>query len=144
MPAVFEYLLQVLPAQIDGWGHVNNVEYVRWMQDAAIAHSSSLGWSADRYREADCGFVARAHRIDYLQPAWLGDEIVVRTWVASMEKITSVRRYSIIRVSDGQLLATAETTWALVSLSTGRPTRIPPHIRADFESAILPENEKSA
>ena len=34
---------------IDRNGHVNNVRYVQWMQDAAEAHSASLGWPTERY-----------------------------------------------------------------------------------------------
>jgi len=34
--------IAVEPADIDGFGHVNNVVYLRWVQDIAIAH-----WKAD-------------------------------------------------------------------------------------------------
>jgi hypothetical protein len=36
VPAVFEYRIQVTEAEIDGVGHVNNIEYMRWMQQAAV------------------------------------------------------------------------------------------------------------
>ena len=40
MPAIYLYSHTVRPEEIDGLGHVNNVCYVSWMQDAAMAHST--------------------------------------------------------------------------------------------------------
>ena len=37
--------IAVTPEVIDGNGHVNNVEYIRWMQQAAISHSDAAGCS---------------------------------------------------------------------------------------------------
>mgnify|MGYP003526290200 CR=1 FL=1 len=84
MPAVFEYQHQVTEAEIDGVGHVNNLAYLRWMQDAAVAHSAAQGWPAKAYYDLGQGWVVRSHFIEYLVPAFAGDEIVVRTWVAAM------------------------------------------------------------
>jgi len=66
MPAVFEYHHTVLESEIDGQGHVNNLEYLKWMQDAAVAHSTAQGWPTARYKEEGAGFVARSHNIEYL------------------------------------------------------------------------------
>jgi len=136
MTEFFPYFHTVADAEIDEQGHANNVVYVAWMQEAAIAHSASLGWTAQRYRQLGVGWVARSHRIEYLRPAFAGDEIVVETRVADMKRVTSVRVYRITRRSDGQLLAKAETHWALVNYATGRPTRILPEIVEAFQTTI--------
>jgi len=126
--AIFEYKRIVQPDEIDGLGHANNVAYVEWMQEAAIAHSAALGWPGSRYRQYGAGWVVRSHRIEYLHPANLGDVVVVRTWVATMERTRSLRKYEMIRQSDGKLLARAETLWAFVDYATGAVRRIPPEI----------------
>ena len=133
MPAVFEYHHTVAAAEIDVQGHANNVCYVAWMQDAALAHTAAEGWPAERYVALGAGWVARSHKIEYHEPAFAGDEIVVRTHVATMQKVTSVRRYRIERRTDGALLATAETRWAFVTYATGQPTRIPAEIAEAFK-----------
>ena len=135
MTNVFEYLHTVVDAEIDEQGHANNVVYVAWMQDAAIAHSATLGWTPERYLRLGMGWVARRHTIEYLRPARSGDEIVVQTHVADMKKVTSTRLYRIIRRRDGELLAKAETHWAFVSYVTGKPTRIPAEIASAFPVA---------
>jgi acyl-CoA thioester hydrolase len=98
------------------------------MQAAAIAHTKALGWTSEKYKQLGAGWVARSHTIDYLQPAFAGDKLIVRTWVAGMKKVTSIRRYHIIRQSDRQVLAKAETNWAFVDYATGKPKRIPAEI----------------
>ena len=43
MPRIFVEKLTIGADSIDLNGHVNNQEYVRWMQDVATAHSSAQG-----------------------------------------------------------------------------------------------------
>ena len=133
MPAVYEHHHTVLAEEIDALGHVNNLAYLSWMQAAALAHSAAQGWPASRYHELGTGWVVRSHQIEYLRPAFAGEEIVVRTWVAGFRKVTSLRRYKIIRPADDRVLATAATDWAFVNYRTGQPTRVPPEVIAAFE-----------
>jgi acyl-CoA thioester hydrolase len=133
MPVIYHHAHRVSHSEIDQVGHVNNLEYVRWLQNAAIAHSTVQGWSADAYRELGMGWVVRSHFIEYLYPAFADDEIIVRTWVASMKRVTSLRRYEIWRPKDNKKLATAETNWAFVKFSTHQPCRVPPEILQSFE-----------
>lgn len=140
MPAIFEYRHIVLSAEIDEQGHVNNLEFIRWMQTAALGHSAAQGWTVDRYRDRNEGFVARSHAIEYLQSAFEGDEIVVQTWIANFAKVTSLRKYKIKRLRDDVLLAKAETNWAYISLTRRLPTRIPIELASDF--IIVPTEEE--
>ena len=140
MPAVFDLPHTVRDDEIDDQGHVNNVHYVGWMQSAAVEHSSVQGWPPQRYIDQGGGWVARSHFIEYLLPAFAGEQIVVRTWVSDFKKITSLRKYKIIRLHDDKLLAVAETNWAFIGLKHRVPRRIPPELAEAFE--IVPaENE---
>ena len=137
MPAIFEYHHQVTPDEIDGVGHVNNIEYVRWLQDAALAHSSAQGWSTKAYYDLGQGWVVKSHYIEYLVPAFVGDQIVIRTWIADMKRVTSMRRYEIYRPTDVKTLAIAHTNWAFVKFSSLLPCRVPPEVISAFE--IVPD-----
>ncbi len=132
MPDIFFYPHAVEASEIDALEHVNNVVYMGWMQAAAVAHSDAQGWPEWRYRELGQGWIVRSHAIEYLLPAFAGDHVAVETWVATMKKVTSLRRYRIVRRGDGALLATAETNWAFVDLTTGKPVRIPPEVEKAF------------
>ena len=142
MPARFEYSLTVTDADLDRLGHVNNIVYVRWMQDAAVAHSAAQGWPMARYAESGFGWVVRSHYIEYRVPAFSGDEVVIHTWVADMQKVSSRRKFE-IRRRDGTLLARSETNWAFVRTSDQRLTRIPEEVALAFEVLNLDQSSQS-
>jgi acyl-CoA thioester hydrolase len=129
---VYGYEFEVPAEAIDANGHVNNVEFVRWMQDAAVAHADARGLTAAT-REAGATWVVRSHRIDYLRPAVAGDRINVMTWVADFRRAFSLRRYRFTRASDGTVLARGETDWVFVDVKTGRPKSVPEELKGMFE-----------
>ena len=130
MPEIYLHEHTVHADEIDPLGHANNVSYVQWLQDAAIAHSTAQGWPMSRYREIGFAWVVRRHTVEYLQPAVEGDRIVVRTGVADMQRVTSRRRYEI--VSEERILARAETNWAFIRTTDGKLTRIPESLAGSF------------
>ena len=71
-------------------------------------------------------------------PAFAGDRIILRTWVADFRKVRSMRRYEFLRGPDQQVLARGETDWVFVDAATGRPRAVPPAIVEAFETAQLP------
>ena len=139
MPDIYEHAHTVRDDEIDSLRRASNVAYVQWMLDAALAHSAAQGWSAEAYVRLGSGWVVRSHKIEYRRPALPGDRVVVRTWVATMDVATSLRRYRMERASDGTLLASAETLWAFINFATGRPARIPPEIARAFVVVNAPE-----
>lgn len=141
MPAVFRFSHVVAEDELDAViNHVNNLAYLKWMQSAAVAHSAAQGWPADRYRELGAGWVVRTHQIEYLQPAFARDPIVVHTWVADLKKVTSLRRYKIVRQAPDKeiTLAVASTDWAFIHFGTHQLKRIPPEVAQAFE--IVPDS----
>lgn len=140
MVTVFEYRHTVIAEDIDDLGHAGNFHYVKWMQHAAVAHSSALGWPPERYHRIGAGWVVRSHQITYLRPAFEGEQLVIRTWVANMKTATSLRRYEIRRQDDGELLARAETDWAFVNYARQKPVRIPPEVAERFPLADTPDD----
>ena len=125
----FEISIAVDAADIDELGHVNNVVYVRWVQDVAIAHWKALA-SPDSQKKLR--WVVLRHEIDYKQAARLGDRIVARTWVGTATRIKFERHTELLRASDGCLLARARTLWCAIDAVTGRPTMVSAEVRAAF------------
>lgn len=129
---VFSKQLVVPDHAIDVNGHVSNVAYVEWMQQIAIEHSEAAGWPLARYVEIGAGWVVRSHFIEYLRPAFAGDLVGMHTWVPRFDQRAAPRRSLFVRVSDGRILARAETQWVFVALSTGRRRALPPELVAAF------------
>jgi acyl-CoA thioester hydrolase len=123
--------LRVEESAIDANGHVNNVQYLHWMQDAAIAHANDSGSTAIT-RELGASWVVRNHFVEYLRPAFLGDELEVQTWVTTLRKVSTIRKYRFYRRSDQTLLAEGETLWVFVEADTGKPRSISAEVAACF------------
>jgi acyl-CoA thioester hydrolase len=130
--ASFTHRVRVAPEDLDAQAHVNNVVYVRWVQDAAVAHWEALTTAATR---AEVGWVLLRHEIDYQRPAVLDDEVTVRTTVGHLEGLTFERWTEIRGAADGQLLARSRTLWCPVHPATGRPRRVSRELRALFSVA---------
>jgi acyl-CoA thioester hydrolase len=124
--------LVVPESVIDINGHVNNVHYVQWMQEAAMAHSAALGWSTERFLDLGRTWIIRSHSIEYFHSAYAGDTLEILTWVASFQKIRSLRKYKFIRPLDGTVLASAATVFIFCDLRTGRPISIPPEVQQAY------------
>ena len=80
----FEMRITIDPGDIDQMGHVNNVVYLRWVQDVAVAHWLAAAPTVDLDKLL---WVVIRHEIDYKQPAFLGDEIIARTWVGTATRL---------------------------------------------------------
>ena len=115
---------------IDENGHVNNVVYVQWMQDIAVEHYASIGGNAAQ--GPDSTWVVREHRIEYFLPAFLGEEIEIKTWVENIRRVRSLRKYEFIRKADGKVLVKGETDWVFVDVKTGSPRAIPEEVSNVF------------
>jgi acyl-CoA thioester hydrolase len=126
---VFEMTVTVQPGDIDGQNHVNNIVYLRWVQDIATAHWESL---ASAEAQTAIGWVVFRHEIDYKLPANLGDEILLRTWVGEASRLKFERFTEIRRKENNQLLAQARTLWVPIDSETGKPTRVSADVRARF------------
>ena len=65
---IFRYPFVFPPEAEDENRHVNNVEYVRMLQESAIAHTRQNGWAPEELHERGWTWVVRSHFIEYLQP----------------------------------------------------------------------------
>ena len=128
---VFRYEFTVPEEALDENGHVNNVHFVQWMQDVAVRHYESIG-GVQPTQALGATWVVRSHHVEYLLPAYAGDVLEVRTWMATLRRVRSLRRYEFHRKSDNKLLVKGETEWVFVDAASGRPIPIPADLAATF------------
>ncbi len=130
--------IEVTNDHIDHYGHVNNCEYVKWLEVVAWTHSEALGLTLDIYRELDRGMVVHRHEIDYLAPAYLGEKLQIATWIKICDRKLSLERvFQLQRVSDGLTLMRAKTRFICVQLSSGKPRRMPVEYIDGYSSVAL-------
>lgn len=126
---VFVVQLAVTDVDIDENGHVNNVVYVRWLQEVGTAH-----WLArfDAETRGTWSWVASRHEVDYFRSLAPGARPVARTWVGDAQG-ARFNRYVRIEDEEGRLCAQGLSEWVLVDGATLRPSRIPAAMAAQFD-----------
>lgn len=115
----FSHEFTVEKSDIDEQNHVNNVAFVRYIQETAVAHWLSV--AAKETREKFTWIVVR-HEIDYKKQAFEGEKLTATTWVGKPTKITWERFTEIRRGAD--VLVKARSVWCLIDRKSLRPAKI--------------------
>ncbi len=119
--AVFSMPIDVHLADIDELNHVNNVVYLRWVQDVATAHWLKIAPPEIRERVL---WVVMRHEIDYKSAATLNTDVIAYTWVGDSIGPRSDRYVVICDQQNGKVIAQAKTTWCMLDATSGKPKRI--------------------
>lgn len=133
MSYVFDQTYTVQASDLDVLGHVNNVVYVQWMQQIALAHCEALGLGLQQYLELKHAMVAVEHHVQYRKAALADDVLVFRTWIDDINALYVSRQYAFYRPLDQQVIFTAQTKWACVEIATGRPKRLSPSFTQAYQ-----------
>jgi acyl-CoA thioester hydrolase len=121
----FTRLFRVRHYELDAFGHVNAVNLVRYMQEAAIEASTDLGFSPQWYQQHGVGWVVRRLSVRYFSPAVYGDEVTAATWLSGLRGVRSIREYDLTLGRDGKRVARGRAEWVYMNSLNGEPTRIP-------------------
>jgi acyl-CoA thioester hydrolase len=135
-PVIFKRAFRVRAYECDAYGHVNNANYLRYMQEAAAEASAAVGWDETRLRASGHLWFIRETDIEYLLPMKYGDTCDITTWVGDFRRVRSVRCYE-LHNQRGELVARASTDWVYIDLASGQPASVPPNMIADFAPASL-------
>ena len=120
MSTRFSHEIAVRNEDIDELGHVNNVVYVRWVQEVAAAHWQMV---ANQDLRSKYLWVVLRHEIDYKNQAFITDRVHGTTWVGEYHG-ARFERFVKLENQDGKLLSEAKTMWCMLDATTLRPTRI--------------------
>lgn len=127
---MFTQRFPVDAADIDELGHVNNIVYLRYAQEIAIAH-----WRARASAEMLDAYVwmVTRHEVDYRAQLALGDEVEVRTHVDEAPRGAIWARFvDIYKAGAMKPCAQIVSNWALLDSATRRVKRVPAEIVARF------------
>ncbi|MDP4601214.1 MAG: acyl-CoA thioesterase [Polaribacter sp.] len=119
MNTIFSVKFTVTEEAIDTLHHVNNAVYVQWMEVVASKHWQFL---TEQNSFPEYIWVVMKHEIDYKNQAFLGDEIIAKTWVGETKGVTSIRHIEFYK--DETLLVAAKTIWAMLDAKTQKPVRL--------------------
>lgn len=119
--------ITVADDDIDSYGHVNNVVYVRWLSECAWAHSAAVGLPEEACVALRRGMAVRTFHIDLLAAAYRGDELLVGDWVSANDRrLRATRRFQVINPARAVTLLRGRIDYVCINLDNGRPVRMPP------------------
>ena len=124
--------LRVRYAETDQMGFAYYGNYMAWFEVGRCEWLRSLGWSYRdlEVRDAIMLPVIEAH-CEYRKPARYDDELLIRARAELASPLRIRFAYEVVRAADGAVLAVGHTVHASTDLS-GRPKRLPSHVRAFF------------
>ena len=128
-PPAFAHRIMAREEDIDELGHVNNLNYLRWMLEAATGHWELYKAEASPESVEGVAWVVMRHELDYFAPAFVGEAVDVFTWVPTATPLTCDRYYEVVRVRDGALLARGTSSYCVVDAATGKPRRLGEQLR---------------
>ena len=141
MPLVHEHTFPIRFYECDANRHVNNANYLRYMQEAAFAASAAAGYDFARYAELGQSWLIRETEIEYFAPLVYGDTLTIKTWVDDFRRVRSRRRYESYKIGGSKPLARASTDWIYLDTATTRPVAIPDQLKRAFFPEGIPAQE---
>ena len=117
-----ECTLCVRPYECDGNGHVNNANYLNYLEYGRYEHMRVSGINYQDLLKAGYGVYVARIEIDYKKPAFTDDELLIKTYPIKKGAVSGVVSQEIFR--GNELVVSAKVTWAFVD-SRGVPVKIP-------------------
>jgi len=118
-------------ADMDAFGHVNNVAFLRYLEEARIDFMFRLA-PGEGSASFTGGSVVARHEIDYLRPLVHRHEpVVIETWVTDIKTASMTVRYEV--KDEDALYARASTIVVPYNLAKQQPRRITPEEKEFLE-----------
>ncbi len=119
MSLIFEKQIRVKEEHIDGNQHVNNVQYVKWVEEIAGEH-----WDFVKHKTEFSEFVWMLldHHIQYKKQVYINNIITIKTYPKAPEGIRQPRKVEFY--CNDQLVVDSSTLWVLVDVETQRIKRL--------------------
>jgi medium-chain acyl-[acyl-carrier-protein] hydrolase len=70
---------------LDAIGHVNNALYLDFIENNRRSALASIGWIPERFQQHGIDLRLRRIHMEYRQPAYMFDNLVIQTWFSDME-----------------------------------------------------------
>ena len=139
MPHVHQRQFRIRNYECDSYGHLNNANYLRFMQETAFDASTAVGYDFKKYQELGHSWLIRSSEIEYISPVVYDDTLEIKTWVADLRRVSSRRVYEFYNKANQSLIARAHTDWVYIDMKTLQPTVIPDEMKLAFFPEGLPD-----
>jgi len=119
MSLIFEKQIKITEEYIDLNNHVNNVQYVKWVEEIAAEHWDSVKHKLDFQDDI---WMLLDHHIQYKKQVYLGDIITIKTYPKSPEGIRQPRKVEFY--CNDVLVVDSLTLWVFIDKKTQKIKRL--------------------
>lgn len=143
MPLKHRRTFRVRYYECDAYGHLNNTNYLRYMQETAFDASKAAGYGLERYQQMGTVWLIRESEVEFLEPIRYGDTVEVTSWVIDFQRVRSRRAYEFRRQGEQDVVAKGVTEWVYLDNQTVKPAPIPEELKhAFFPDGFVHETPK--
>ncbi len=125
---VFEITFRIRWNEMDANGHVNNMYYQSYFDEARFDMFMKSGMDFDLMRSDGIGPVLYRAEFDYLRELKHPDEAVIRSWMEPPKDNRAVIHQELLRRSDGKLVCKAKMHGMFFDFKNRKPFPIPDYI----------------
>lgn len=119
MGLIYEKQIVVTEEHIDRNNHVNNVQYVKWVEEIAGEHWDFVKHKTNNPEDI---WMLLDHHIQYKKQVYLGELLTIKTFPKTPEGIRQPRKVEFY--CNGQLVVDSLTLWVFIDKETQRIIRL--------------------
>lgn len=125
--------------QIDFVGHVNNIIYVQWLENARVKLIEAMGLTISQIAEQDDILpIITETIIQYKKPFFLSNKVHVEVWVSEMFNVSANFKFRLLN-EKGDVCSTAQQKVLFIDKVTQRPSRKVVKYKENFERFLIEE-----
>jgi len=122
---------------IDFVGHVNNIIYVQWLENARVKLLQAMDLSITELADEDKILpIITETVIKYKKPFFLDNTVYVEVWVSAMMNVSAIFAFRFLN-EKGEVCSTGSQKVLFIDKETQRPSRKIVKYKAVFEQFLV-------
>jgi len=124
---------------IDFVGHVNNIIYVQWLENARVKLIEAMGLSISQIADTDRLLpIITETNIKYKKPYFLHNTVHIEVWVSEMHNASAIFEFRFYNEKE-ERCSSARQKVLFIDQTTLRPSRKIVKYKENFERFYIPE-----
>lgn len=124
---------------IDFVGHVNNIIYVQWLENARVKLIEAMGLSISKIAHDDQILpIITETTIQYKKPFFLNDTVTMEVWVSKMFNVSANFSFRFLN-GNNEVCSTAQQKVLFIDRDTQKPSRKIVRYKENFERFYMSE-----
>ncbi len=122
---------------IDFVGHVNNINYIRWLENGRVRLLEAIGMPAFDLAVSDGILpVLTETTIRYKKALFLNNTVTVEVWLSELGNASAIMEFRFLN-EKGELCAEARQKGLFIDRKTMKPVRLTDEYRKAFETFLI-------